>query len=99
MTMYDVFISYRRSDGSAIAESLANYLRSKGLRVFFDRNEIKDSQDFKDRIETSLRQAPNYLLIASTAAFQFYTDQEDWVKREMEIACENYDGNLGIRRK
>lgn len=98
MTMYDVFISYRRSDGSAIAESLANYLRSKGLRVFFDRNEIKDSQDFKDRIETSLRQAPNYLLIASTAAFQFYTDQEDWVKREMEIACENYDGNLGVRR-
>lgn len=98
MTMYDVFISYRRSDGSALAESLAKYLRSKGLRVFFDRNEIKDSQDFKDRIETSLRQAPNYLLIASTAAFQFYTDQEDWVKREMEIACENYDGNTGSGR-
>ena len=35
-----------------------------------DKNEIKDSQDFKDRIENSLRQAPNYLLIATTAAFQ-----------------------------
>ena len=85
MCTYDVFISYRRSDGSEIASLLAEYLRAKGLRVFFDKNEIKDSQDFKDRIENSLRQAPNYLLIATTAAFQFYTDQEDWVKREMEI--------------
>ncbi|MBE5878283.1 MAG: TIR domain-containing protein, partial [Lachnospiraceae bacterium] len=38
--MYDVFISYRRSDGSGIAESIAEYLQSKGLRVFFDKNEI-----------------------------------------------------------
>jgi len=83
MYIYDVFISYRRSDGSGIAESIAEYLQSKGLRVFFDKNEIKDSQDFKQRIETSLRQAPNYLLIATTNAFKFYTDQEDWVKREM----------------
>lgn len=98
MKMYDVFISYRRSDGSAAAESIAHYLRQMGLRVFFDRNEIKDSQDFKNRIETSLRQAPNYLLIASTTAFQFYTDREDWVRREMEIACENYDGNSGSGR-
>ncbi len=98
MTTYDVFISYRRSDGSVIAATLAEYLRSKGLRVFFDKNEIKDSQDFKQHIEKSLRQAPNYLLIATTNAFKFYTDQEDWVKREMEIACENYDGNSGSNR-
>ncbi len=98
MYIYDVFISYRRSDGSGIAESIAEYLQSKGLRVFFDKNEIKDSQDFKQRIEMSLRQAPNYILIATTNVFKFYTDQEDWVKREMEIACEDYDGNSGNNR-
>ena len=46
MLIYDVFISYRRKDGSSIASSLAEYLRSIGLRVFFDKDEIKDSQDF-----------------------------------------------------
>lgn len=100
MTIYDVFISYRRSDGMAIAEALNDYLTSKGLRVFFDKSEIKDSEDFKARIQSSLIQAPNYLLVATTEAFNFYDESEkkDWVKREMEIACENYDENTGRNR-
>lgn len=100
MTIYDVFISYRRSDGMAIAEALNDYLTSKGLRVFFDKSEIKDGEDFKARIQSSLIQAPNYLLVATTEAFNFYDESEkkDWVKREMEIACENYDENTGRNR-
>lgn len=100
MTIYDVFISYRRSDGMAIAEALNDYLTSKGLRVFFDKSEIKDGEDFKARIQSSLIQAPNYLLVATTEAFKFYDKsvKSDWVKREMEIACENYDENTGRNR-
>ena len=46
MNIYDVFISYRRSDGLIIAEDLYKYLTSKGLRVFFDNHEMIDGRYF-----------------------------------------------------
>jgi energy-coupling factor transporter ATP-binding protein EcfA2 len=38
--VYDVFLSYSRSDGAGAAD-LNNWLRSKGLRAFFDRSELR----------------------------------------------------------
>ena len=38
--VYDVFLSYRRSDGLKIAEMLYRFLTGKGLRVFFDKEEM-----------------------------------------------------------
>ncbi len=100
MPIYDVFISYRRSDGKETASALAEYLRQSGLRVFFDLDEIKDSEDFKNRILSSLPQAPNYLLIASNDAFKFRRDEasgkEDWLLREMELACKEFAENDGV---
>lgn len=40
MNQYDVFLSYRRRDGAALAERVYEYLTEKGLHVFFDKENI-----------------------------------------------------------
>ena len=45
MDIYNVFISYRRSDGLSVAEALYRYLRARGLPVFFDLCEMVDGHD------------------------------------------------------
>lgn len=90
MKLYDVFLSYRRSDGLEIAEALYRYLTSRGLRVFFDLCEMVDGDYFTTQIEKHLRSAPNYVLIASQDVFSF-RQGEDWVHREIEIALEEYE--------
>lgn len=92
MKIYDVFISYRRSDGLIIAEALYKYLTSKGLRVFFDKHEMIDGHYFTTQIENNLRIAPNYILIATDDVFNF-REKEDWVRKEIEIAIEEYESN------
>lgn len=92
MKLYDVFISYRRSDGLTIAEALYKYLTSKGLRVFLDRHKMIDGHYFTTQIETNLRIAPNYILVATNDVFKF-RKKEDWVRKEIEGAIEEYEAN------
>ncbi len=92
MKIYDVFISYRRRDGLTIAEALYKYLTSKGLRVFFDKHEMIDGHYFTTQIETNLKIAPNYILIATDDVFKF-REKEDWVRKEIEVAIEEYESN------
>lgn len=92
MKIYDVFISYRRSDGLTIAEALYKYLTSKGLRVFLDRHKMIDGHYFTTQIETNLRIAPNYILVATDDVFKF-RKKEDWVRKEIEGAIEEYEDN------
>ncbi len=92
MKIYDVFISYRRIGGFAIAEALYKYLTSKGLRVFFDKHEMIDGHYFTTQIETNLKIAPNYILVATDDVFKF-RKKEDWVCKEIEVAIEEYESN------
>ena len=92
LNIYDVFISYRRSDGFIIAEALYKYLTSKGLRVFFDKHEMIDGHYFTTQIATNLKIAPNYILVATDDVFKFRKN-EDWVRKEIEVAIEEYESN------
>lgn len=92
MKVYDVFISYRRSDGLITAEALYKYLTGKGLRVFLDKHEMIDGHYFTTQIETNLKIAPNYILIATDDVFEF-REKEDWVRKEIEVAIEVYESN------
>ena len=89
MHIYDVFISYRRSDGAALAKQIYDYLVGNGLRVFWDEKSIIDGHYFTDQIEQNLRKAPNYILVVSNNVFAFQDD--DWVQREIDIALEAYE--------
>lgn len=92
MEIYDVFISYRRSDGEMLANQIHDYLKERGLRVFLDKQSMKDGHYFTDQIERNLRGAPNYILVATKDVFDF-REGEDWVRNEIEIALEAYEAN------
>lgn len=90
MKIYDVFISYRRSDGYEIAENIYEYLTKKGLRVFWDKHEMIDGHYFDTQIKINLCRTPNVVLIATNDVFSFQPD-EDWVRAEIGIAVEEYE--------
>jgi hypothetical protein len=60
-----VFISYRRSDTSAVAGHLADFLRSKfgKKRVFFDVASVQPGEQFPDRIRWELDRASVVLVL------------------------------------
>lgn len=93
MAVYDVFLSYRRSDGSDLAKDLYQKLQRAGLRVFFDQSEMVDGHYFNTQISAALKQAPNYILVATPEVFPFRDEaqESDWVKKEIELAFEQYE--------
>ncbi|MFO1430671.1 MAG: tetratricopeptide repeat protein [Candidatus Competibacteraceae bacterium] len=56
MAAYDVFISYRRTDSDRI-EPLKQALEQRGLKLWFDRQEIDAFEDFSQRIQAGLAHA------------------------------------------
>ena len=98
MAVYDVFLSYRRSDGSDLAKDLYQKLQRVGLRVFFDQSEMVDGHYFNTQISAALKQAPNYLLVATPEVFPFRDEaqESDWVKKEIELAFEFTLPSLGV---
>lgn len=65
MKIYDVFLSYRRSDGFNLAYEIYKYLTVKGLRVFLDKEKMEDGHYFTTQIVKYLQQSPNYILVAT----------------------------------
>ncbi|MBQ1413314.1 MAG: toll/interleukin-1 receptor domain-containing protein, partial [Clostridia bacterium] len=88
---YDVFISYRRSDGGKLAERIYDYLTEKGLHVFFDREEMVKGQYFDEQIRYHVTHCPNYIFIGTPEAFAFRTDEFDYVAEEIRIALAEHD--------
>ena len=95
MKTYDVFLSYRRADGAVLASALNDYLRARGLRVFFDLNEMECGQSFPHQLAEGVRVAPHYILIATPGAFAYGGDpaagRVDYVREEMRLACAEYE--------
>lgn len=92
MEIYDVFISYRRSDGEEYASALRNELTKKGLRVFLDTEEMEKGRDFPSQLSDNIKKAPNYILVATPDVFKF-REGEDWVLKEIETALDWYYKN------
>ena len=96
--MFDVFISYRRSDGMELALEIYNFLTAKGLRVFLDKEKMVDSQYFNEQIVDKLTEAPHYILLATSAVLPFKEkEKEDWVRDEVKLALELYEKEKGSR--
>jgi hypothetical protein len=84
---YDFFISYRR-DASRTFASRINYILKKELKykVFFDRNELKDSSDWRKRINDNIPKSRIIIVFLGAGAF----DQErssDHFLHELQVAC------------
>lgn len=88
---YDVFISYRRANGSQLASLLKVHLHLHGLSVFLDVEEL-GSGKFDEAILSTIRQSSNVLLVLSAGALDRCvgdTSVQDWVHREIVCALEH----------
>lgn len=82
---YDIFISYRREDGTDVARAIKAELVRRGYRVFLDFDELKDSV-FDDRIIHAINSSPIFLSILSERYLDRCLNEDDWVRKEIECA-------------
>ncbi|HEY9651393.1 MAG TPA: TIR domain-containing protein, partial [Coleofasciculaceae cyanobacterium] len=59
----DAFISYGRADSKAFATKLHGRLLDKGLKVWFDQNDIPLGVDFQNQIDDGIEKAHNFLFL------------------------------------
>lgn len=75
---WDVFISYASEDREEVAGPLAEALKGLGMRVWFDRFELKIGDSLRERIDDGLSRSRFGVLILSPAFFS-----KHWPKREL----------------
>jgi len=83
----DVFISYRRSNGSQLASLLKVYLESRQFSVFLDIDRLEAGK-FDNNLLQSIKEARNFVLVLTSGALDRCKDdveQKDWIHKE--VAC------------
>ncbi|XP_011684352.1 PREDICTED: sterile alpha and TIR motif-containing protein 1 isoform X3 [Wasmannia auropunctata] len=87
----DVFVSYRRSNGSQLASLLKVHLQLRGFSVFIDVERLEAGK-FDNNLLQSIRQAKHFLLVLTPQALErCIQDSEckDWVHREIVAALQS----------
>ncbi|WP_133511626.1 toll/interleukin-1 receptor domain-containing protein [Candidatus Thiosymbion oneisti] len=89
-----LFISYRRSDGSAVAQAIHRYFRRLGYDAFLDTEDeaIEPGEAVQSCIAQAIPDRDFLLLIDSPDA----ADSE-WVRKEVTIALENRVALFSVR--
>lgn len=85
---FDIFISYRRSDGMDKARVLDAAFNQKGFRTFLDYNSIAGGS-FEQRIEVAIKDAPVFVMVMTPDYFASCNEEDDFVRREIELALAN----------
>ena len=91
----DLFISYRRSNGSQLASLLKLHMQLKSFSVFIDVAGLEAGK-FDNNLLSSIRQAKHFLLVLTANALDRCVgddDCKDWVHREI---VEALDSNCNI---
>lgn len=79
----DVFVSYRRSNGSQLASLLKVHLQLRGFSVFIDVERLEAGK-FDNNLLQSIKQAKHFLLVLTPRALERCLDDvecKDWVHR------------------
>ncbi|XP_049851844.1 NAD(+) hydrolase sarm1 isoform X3 [Schistocerca gregaria] len=87
----DVFVSYRRSNGSQLASLLKVHLQLRGFSVFIDVERLEAGK-FDNNLLQSIRQAKHFLLVLTPKALDRCigdTDCKDWVHKEVVAALQS----------
>ena len=85
---FDVFVSYRRSDGKDIARISNLAFKNAGYRCFLDYNDLEGGI-FGKKLENAVLDAPVFVMILTNDYFARCTQEGDWVRREIELALDN----------
>eukprot|EP00004_Rigifila_ramosa_P016723 TRINITY_DN3996_c1_g1_i2.p1 TRINITY_DN3996_c1_g1~~TRINITY_DN3996_c1_g1_i2.p1 ORF type:complete len:607 (-),score=134.27 TRINITY_DN3996_c1_g1_i2:35-1747(-) len=90
-TQCDVFISYRRANGSQLASLLKVYLSLSGYSVFLDVDRLGQGK-FDEALLSYVETAPNFLLLLTENALDRCvgdTENKDWVHNEIATAIKH----------
>ena len=92
---FDIFISYRRSDGKNMARTITETLKGKNYRCFLDFDRLKGGK-FDDKIQQAIKDAPIFIavmtphyLVRQKKDKEEENQNEDWVYKEIEFAIKN----------
>ncbi len=92
---FDIFISYRRSDGKNMARTITETLKGKNYRCFLDFDRLKGGK-FDDKIKQAIKDAPIFIavmtpdyLVRQKKDKEEENQNEDWVYKEIEFAEKN----------
>lgn len=83
--LFDAFISYGRADSKAFATKLYGRLIEKGLKVWFDQNDIPLRVDFQKQIDDGIERAHNFLFIIAP-----HSVNSPYCLKEIELALKCY---------
>jgi TIR domain len=78
---FDVFLSYDRTDAASVS-SIAEMLRGRGLKVFFDRDYLAAGQPWPDLLEKNLRACRSAAICLGPQGLG------PWQKREQYVALD-----------
>ncbi|XP_060529699.1 NAD(+) hydrolase sarm1 isoform X3 [Cylas formicarius] len=84
----DVFVSYRRSNGSQLASLLKVHLQLRGFSVFIDVERLEAGK-FDNNLLQSIQKAKHFLLVLTPNALERCkqdVERKDWVHREIVAA-------------
>ena len=81
----DVFISYRREGGYALARLLYEYLTKLGISVFLDLEELS-SGPFNEKLYSAIENCNNFVLVLPENALDRCKNESDWLRLEVEHA-------------
>ncbi|XP_044267301.1 NAD(+) hydrolase sarm1 isoform X2 [Tribolium madens] len=86
----DVFVSYRRSNGSQLASLLKVHLQLRGFSVFIDVERLEAGK-FDNNLLQSIQKAKHFLLVLTPNALERCrgdNERKDWVHREIVAALQ-----------
>lgn len=87
----DVFVSYRRSNGSQLASLLKVLLQMRGFSTFIDIERLEAGK-FDCNLINSIRQAKHFILVLTPGALDRCigdTECKDWVHKEIVEALKS----------
>ena len=88
---YDVFLSYARSDGAG-AEELNRWLRSQGLRTFFDRSELRPGLRWIPALEDAMGRSKAVAILVGRHGFGNTQQYE----RELALVRQTRDDGFSV---
>jgi len=84
---YDVFLSYRRDGGEAMAILLRDRLTAKGYKVFLDIENL-NSGTFNNKLFDVIDRCGDFVLICSKDSLERCANDGDWVRMEIAHALQ-----------
>lgn len=73
---YDVFVSHASEDKARFVDSFVAALEARGLRVWYDSNEIQLGDDFRRRMDDGLARSRFGVVILSPNFFKYWPEAE-----------------------